>query len=868
MRQTLVLIAFLICSNSFGQMVLSGTATGGCDCYTLTTTTSQAGSVWSPDFIDLTKTFDFTFQINLGFSDGGADGMAFVLRSTGTTTGIGGGLLGYGGITNSIAIEVDTWNNGGVYEIASDHLAMNSNGVLTHNIEPAYAIANIEDGSAHDFRVTWDPLTLQMRTFLDGTLIFNHVEDLVATIFGGNPNVRFGWSGGTGGASNIQTVCIPLESEIGVDDLNACPGQELFFTDDSECGLIYDGVGVTNWAWTFEGGGVSDLENPTHSWATIGIKTATLTVTNLIGCTDVGTIDIIVDSIDADIEGTDIPCFGFDNGTATITPLTGDAPYTFLWDDPLAQTTATAIDLPPGTYTVLVTDDVGCQIWRTVTITEPDELLIDELIIVDATCGLDNGVLTLTAMGGTLPHEYSIDGGVTFEIGATFIGLPSGDINYEIRDGNGCLLTGIATIGANDLDVTVTKVDVTCFGFDNGTATATPAFGVGPCSYLWDDPLAQTTATATGLAPGTYTVTVTHDAVGCSGTATITITEPTELIISSIASIDASCGINNGQITIEGAGGTLPYEYSIDGGGIFTPIPTFTGLAPGAYNIVIRDAQGCTVTDNVVLVNVSNVPEVILSTDYTEGCRPLAVNLVNISDPVLTDVTLWDLGDGTTFEGGSLSHTYENAGCYDIHVVITTYDGCTTEATLNDFICVWELPIAEFDFSPEQPDVVDNDVQFENLSEFASTYEWGLGDGTVDFTFEPSHAYPEIGNGLYLVQLIAISDKGCRDSAYQYVLIDEVVQYFIPNTFTPDGDAFNQTFQPVFSSIFIPQDFHFVIYNRWGEMVWESYDYTAGWDGTYGDVLVQDGVYIWQLTFKENGSDKKYDEFGHISVLR
>jgi gliding motility-associated-like protein len=100
------------------------------------------------------------------------------------------------------------------------------------------------------------------------------------------------------------------------------------------------------------------------------------------------------------------------------------------------------------------------------------------------------------------------------------------------------------------------------------------------------------------------------------------------------------------------------------------------------------------------------------------------------------------------------------------------------------------------------------------------------------------------------------------------VLIDEVVQYFIPNTFTPDGDGFNQTFYPVFSSIFIPLDYHFAIFNRWGELVWESYDYTAGWDGTYGDVLVQDGVYIWQLTFRENGSDKKYDEFGHISVLR
>lgn len=857
----------MLWSTSFGQMLLSGTATGSCDCYTLTTTTSQAGSIWSPDFIDLTNPFDFTFQINLGFSDGGADGMAFVLRSLGTTTGTGGGDLGYGGIMNSIAIEVDTWNNGGPTEIVSDHLAMNKNGLITHNMEPAFAIANIEDGAAHDFQVIWDPVAMQMRTYLDGDLIFNHVEDIVTTIFGGNPHVRFGWSGGTGGASNVQTVCIELESDIDVDDITACPGQELFFTDESISGLIYDGIGVTDWAWTFGGGDVSDLENPSYTYATIGSKTVTLTVTNMIGCTDVSTLSITVDSIDVDITATDITCFGFDDGTATADPTTGDDPYSYLWDDPLAQTTATALDLSPGTYTVLVTDAVGCELWRTIAITEPDELLLDDLIIVDATCGLDDGELTINAMGGTPPYEFSIDGGVTFEIGAAFIGLPSGDIDYQIRDGNGCLLTGTATIGANDLIVETTKIDVTCFGFDNGTATAAPEFGVGPCSFLWDDPLAQTTPTATGLAPGTYTVIVTHDAIGCSGTATVTITEPAELLISSIVAIDASCGVNNGQITIEATGGTLPYEYSIDGGGSFSALPNFTDLAPGSYSIIVRDAQGCTINDNVVLVNVSNVPDVLLSVDYTEGCRPLEVNITNISDPTLTDITVWDLGDGTIVEGDVISHAYEYAGCYDIHVVITTFDGCTTEATFEDFICVWELPIAEFDFTPEEPDVVDNEVQFENLSELAVSYEWDFGDGTTGNEFEPNHVYPEIGNGLYRVQLIAITDKGCRDTAYQYVLIDEVIQYFIPNSFTPDGDQFNEDFTPIFSSVFIPQDYHFVIYNRWGEMVWESYDYTAGWNGTYGEVLVEDGVYIWHLTFRENGSDKKYKDFGHITVL-
>jgi len=91
----------------------------------------------------------------------------------------------------------------------------------------------------------------------------------------------------------------------------------------------------------------------------------------------------------------------------------------------------------------------------------------------------------------------------------------------------------------------------------------------------------------------------------------------------------------------------------------------------------------------------------------------------------------------------------------------------------------------------------------------------------------------------------------------------------VPNVFTPDGDQFNETFQPVFTSGYDPYDYHLMIFNRWGELIFESYNADIGWDGTYGTGgLVQDGVYVWKINFKESMTDKKHEVYGHVSVLK
>lgn len=134
--------------------------------------------------------------------------------------------------------------------------------------------------------------------------------------------------------------------------------------------------------------------------------------------------------------------------------------------------------------------------------------------------------------------------------------------------------------------------------------------------------------------------------------------------------------------------------------------------------------------------------------------------------------------------------------------------------------------------------------------------------------FEPAHDYPSIGGKEYIVDLIASNEFGCLDSAQTTIMIEEDVLYFVPNTFTPDGDAFNQDFKPVFVSGLDIYDYHLMIFNRWGEMLFESYDVTQGWYGTYGGKLVDDGTYVWSLDFGETKSDQRHVVKGHVNLIK
>ena len=122
----------------------------------------------------------------------------------------------------------------------------------------------------------------------------------------------------------------------------------------------------------------------------------------------------------------------------------------------------------------------------------------------------------------------------------------------------------------------------------------------------------------------------------------------------------------------------------------------------------------------------------------------------------------------------------------------------------------------------------------------------------------------------YEVTLIAYNIDGCNDTIRQTVLVKEELIYYVPNTFTPDGDEFNNEFKPIFYSGHDPYSYTMVIFNRWGEIVYQTSNLDIGWKGTYGDSgdIVQDGVYIWKINFNEKGIDKNIETSGHVLIIK
>lgn len=221
----------------------------------------------------------------------------------------------------------------------------------------------------------------------------------------------------------------------------------------------------------------------------------------------------------------------------------------------------------------------------------------------------------------------------------------------------------------------------------------------------------------------------------------------------------------------------------------------------------------------------------------------------------------------------TVSHTFESSGCYDITLMVTSADGCTNTLTKPEFICVEEYPTASFSPSRSELTEIDGLVYFKNESINASAYFWDFGDSSPGNT-EENPIYNYVGNeaGTYYVTLVASSSFGCSDTATSVIRIYEELIFYIPNTFTPDKDDFNQIFQPVFTSGFDPLDFNMKIFNRWGELVFETNNASIGWNGSYGAggevAAAQEGVYVWKIEFLLARNDERKIIVGHVNLIR
>jgi gliding motility-associated-like protein len=481
---------------------------------------------------------------------------------------------------------------------------------------------------------------------------------------------------------------------------------------------------------------------------------------------------------------------------------------------------------------------------------------VNPLPLVNA--GLDQTICAgaTVSLNGSGASTYSWNNGITN--GTAF--TPAATATYTVSgtDANGCINTDQIDVFVNAAPIVNAGPDASiCTG---GSATLTAN---GATTYSWS-PGAQTTTSinVSPLGNTTYIVTGTN-ANGCSSSDQVNV-----LIIplpTVLAGLDQTICAGS-TVTLSGSGAsTYSWNNGITNGVAFQPSSTAT------YTVTGTTIEGCENTDDVTIIVNQTLP-VTFTADVTNGCAPLTVTLTNTT--ANSSDCNWVFSNGTTLNGcGSITTTFTQAGCYDVTLNTLFVNGCNGSQTATDLICVENAPDASFNQSANTISEFDPFIDFTNTSIGANSYSWNFGDNSaLSSEVNPSHDYSDSPEGLFQVMLIAYSTNGCADTAYSNFQFNEELIFYVPNTFTPDGDIFNQEFLPIFSSGYDPYDYNLAIYNRWGEIIFESNNSEIGWDGSYGTngeiVMSQDGTYTWKITFKTIRNDERKFVVGHVNLVR
>lgn len=286
-------------------------------------------------------------------------------------------------------------------------------------------------------------------------------------------------------------------------------------------------------------------------------------------------------------------------------------------------------------------------------------------------------------------------------------------------------------------------------------------------------------------------------------------------------------------------------------------------------NYILQAENPCVQDTFELIVQITQVPEINFTSDLTAGCQPLTVVFENTSGALGNLEYQWDFGNGQTSNSANGSSIdYLDAMCYDVSLTITADNLCTSSYLSTDMICAYQLPTAKFTYGPQQVFSDGPTVLFENNSTGNLYNYWSFGDGTTAESINPQHDYPlgEIGN--YIVNLMVETEHGCLDSVSQIVQVKDQLIYYVPNSFTPDNNTFNNEFVPVLTAGFDLLNYNLEIYNRWGEKVFHSLEYEKGWNGTVDGINVQDGMYTWKIVVGLLENDENMEIIGHVNLLR
>ncbi len=578
--------------------------------------------------------------------------------------------------------------------------------------------------------------------------------------------------------------------------------------------------------------------------------TFTVVITNQIGCetTDEVTVDINFLMLhNTELEHN--PCFNYCVGSASVS-ASGIPPYNYIWSND--QTGESASNLCAGNYNVTVTDNLGCVAQIDIEITHPPLLTSTFLNVSEPECdGIGYGSATISAGGGTPGYSYNWSFGGSGQTNNTLL---VGTNYITITDANNCQrIDSIFMPAPGDLISSISNFNmVTCYGYCDGSISIVADLGLEPYQYTWSN--GDNTNAISGLCPGQYVVTV-IDAENCVTHQQMWINQPDSLIANATALQPILCYNETGNVGVSISGGTFPYSFNWSTG---LDQNSLIDVPEGIYHVTVTDNNGC---EDVSEIYLAQPPELVADTLYRN---------------MICDYVCNGFAEVTAF-GGTPPHSYSwsnnDSGKLADNLCQGTYTMTLTDA--NGCVYTEEFYIDNLNYIPSLDVDADKYVIYEgeevNLIAVApsgSSYVWdppgSLNNHTV---FNPVASPDET-----TVYEVVITDEfGCRNRDTIRIFVQEVICgdpfIFVPNAFTPNGDGINDHFMVMFPPGMVTH-LYLAVYNRWGELVFETDDMThIGWDGTFRGKKLGMDVFVYQMRAKCLGG-LEYSEKGNVTLLR
>lgn len=566
----------------------------------------------------------------------------------------------------------------------------------------------------------------------------------------------------------------------------------------------------------------------------------TYTVSNIDanGCTTTDQVEIIVNLLPTIFAGAD-----FDICLNEILSLNASGGVSYIWDNNVIDGVQFSQNIGTQTYNVIGTDDNGCQ--------NTDQINVTVNALPNISAGsdqtvCDNSSVVLSGSGGI---SYTWDNGVINN--TSFIITNSNLFTVTGTDANGCQNTDQVSITTLNLPNVNAGNDIEICINNSVTLNAT-----GAVSYTWNNGVINNSP-FNPTVTNTYTVTGT-DANNCQNTDIVLVT------VNPLPNVNAGVDLSicEGEaITLNGSGAqNYVWNNGVQNNISFVPVSNQT------FTVIGTDNNGCVNSDDIN-VTINPIPTVSFTTDLTQGCSPLNVEFTNTT--LNSSNSFWTINDNEIINSQNLTYSFlGDVNCYDI-ALTTSVNGCANTLSLTDLICVNPTPIANFDFTESIINEQLSDVNFYNNTLFANQYVWDFGDNSANsLEVDPTHLYFTNLLDEFEITLVATSEFGCIDSISRIFKVREKLIYYVPNSFTPNGDELNNTFKPIFTSGFEPDTYHLLIYDRWGELIFESFNTQYGWDGTYKNKLVAEGMYLWKIEFNTKLNQESKVLHGNINLLK